>query len=46
MNETDRPDPAPRVESTETDDSHNPLWPVAIGTACLFAAMAAVMAFS
>jgi hypothetical protein len=46
MNETDRPDPAPRVESTETDDSHNPLWLVAIGTACLFAAMAAVMAFS
>jgi hypothetical protein len=44
--QTDRPDPKPCVEPTETDDSHSPLWPVAIGTACLFAAMAAVIAFS
>jgi hypothetical protein len=43
---TDRTDPEPHIESTETDETHNPLWPVAIGTAFLFSAMAAVMVFS
>jgi len=40
-----RPDPKLRIEPTEADDFRNPLWAVAIGTACLFAAMAAVLAF-
>jgi hypothetical protein len=40
-----RPDPKPRTEPTEADDFRSPLWPVAIGTACLLAAMAAVLAF-
>ena len=38
----------PRVEaaSREADGEHNPLWIVAAGTACLFGALAAVMALS
>jgi hypothetical protein len=40
-----RPDPELRVEPTEADDFRNPLWTVAIGTACVLAAMAAVIAF-
>ena len=40
-----RPDPKLRVEPTEADDFRNPLWTVAIGTACVLAAMAAVIAF-
>ena len=40
-----RPDPKLRIEPTEADDFLSPLWTVAIGTACLFAAMAAVLAF-
>lgn len=40
-----RPDPKLRIEPTEVDDFRSPLWAVAIGTACLFAAMAAVLAF-
>jgi hypothetical protein len=40
-----RPDPKLRIEPTEADDFRSPLWTVAIGTACLFAAMAAVLAF-
>jgi hypothetical protein len=39
------PDPKIRIEPPEADDFRSPLWTVAIGTACLFAAMAAVMAF-
>jgi len=38
-------DPGPRAKSMNADDSNNPLWTVAIGIACVFAAMAAVMAF-
>jgi hypothetical protein len=38
-------DPKLRIEPTQADDSSSPVWVVAIGTACLFAAMAAVMAF-
>lgn len=38
-----RPDPKLRVDPTEADDLRNPLWAVAIGTACLLAAMAAVI---
>jgi hypothetical protein len=40
-----RPDPKLRIEPTEADDFRSPLWAVAIGTACLFTAMAAVLAF-
>jgi hypothetical protein len=39
-----RPDPKLRIEPTEADDFRSPLWAVVIGTACLFAAMAAVLA--
>jgi hypothetical protein len=38
-------DPGPGAQATDADDFHNPLWTVAIGIACVFAAMAAVMAF-
>jgi len=38
-------DAEPRAKSMEADDSDNPLWTVAIGIACVFAVMAAVMAF-
>lgn len=38
-------DPDPRETSMHVDDSDNPLWAVAIGLACVFAAIAAVMAF-
>jgi hypothetical protein len=38
-------DPEPRAKSMDVDESNNPLWAVAIGIACVFAVMAAVMAF-
>jgi hypothetical protein len=38
-------DPGPRAKSTDAGDVNNPLWTVAIGIACVFAVMAAVMAF-
>jgi hypothetical protein len=38
-------DPTPRIEPPQHNDFRSPLWVVAIGTACLLAAMAAVMAF-
>ena len=40
-----QPDPKLRIGSTEADHFRSPLWAVAIGTAFLFVAMAAVMAF-
>jgi hypothetical protein len=42
--QTGRPDPKRRLEPTQADDFRSPLWAVAIGTACLLAAMAPVMA--
>jgi len=39
-----RPDPKLRIDPAESDDFRNPLWMVAIGTGCLLAAMAAVIA--
>ena len=39
-----RPDPNFRINPAESDDFRNPLWVVAIGTGCLLAAMAAVIA--
>lgn len=43
--QTDSPDPELRIERTEeADEFRSPLWAVAIGTGCLFAAMAAVLA--
>ena len=39
-----RPDPKFRIDPAESDDSRNPLWAVAIGTGCLLAATAAVIA--
>jgi hypothetical protein len=38
-------DPTPRIEPPQHNDFRSPLWVVAIGTACLLAGMAAVMAF-
>jgi len=38
------PDPNFRINPAESDDFRNPLWVVAIGTGCLLAAMAAVIA--
>jgi hypothetical protein len=38
-------DPRPRAKAMDADDFDNPLWTVAIGIACVFAVMAAVMAF-
>jgi hypothetical protein len=40
-----QPDPKLRIGPTEADQLPSPLWAVAIGTAFLFVAMAAVMAF-
>jgi uncharacterized membrane protein len=40
-----RPDTKLSMEPAEADDFGGPLWAVAIGTAFLFAAMAAVLAF-
>ena len=39
-----RPDPRLRIDPAESDDFRSPLWAVAIGTSCLLAAMAAVIA--
>jgi hypothetical protein len=39
-----RPDPGLRIDPAESDDFRSPLWAVAIGTGCLLAAMAAVIA--
>jgi hypothetical protein len=39
-----RPDPELHIDPAESDDSGSPLWAVAIGTSCLLAAMAAVIA--
>jgi hypothetical protein len=40
-----RPDPKLRLEPTQAADFRSRPWAVAIGTACLLAAMAPVMAF-
>jgi len=40
------PGPELRIEPEEAHDFRNPLWAVAIGTALLFAVMAAVMTVS
>jgi hypothetical protein len=40
-----RLDPEPRTESMRADYSRNPVWALAIGTACLLAATASVIAF-
>ena len=42
---SDRADRTLRIESREAHDFSNLLWAVAIGTAFLFAAMAAAMVF-
>jgi hypothetical protein len=39
-----RPDPKLHIDPAESDDFGSPLWAVAIGTSCLLAAMAAVIA--
>ena len=39
-----RPDPKLRIDPAESDGVRSPLWAVAIGTSCLLAAMAAVIA--
>jgi hypothetical protein len=39
-----RPDPKVRIEPAESDDFRSPLWAVAIGTGCVLAAMAVVIA--
>jgi hypothetical protein len=41
----DHLDAEPRAKSMEADDFNSPLWTVAIGIACVFAVMAAVMVF-
>jgi len=38
-------EPGSRAKSMDADDFNNPLWTVAIGIACAFAVMIAVMAF-
>jgi hypothetical protein len=40
-----RLEPGPRAKSMEANDFNNPLWTVAIGIACVFAVMIAVLAF-
>jgi 2C-methyl-D-erythritol 2,4-cyclodiphosphate synthase len=39
-----RPDPKVHIDRAESEDFGSPLWAVAIGTSCLLAAMAAVIA--
>jgi len=39
-----RPDPKLHIDPAESEDFGSPLWAVAIGTSCLLAAMAAVIA--
>jgi hypothetical protein len=39
-----RPDPKLHIDPAESEDFRSPLWAVAIGTSCLLAAMAAVIA--
>ena len=40
-----QPDLKLGIDSTEVDEFRSPLWPIAIGTAFLFGAMAAVIGF-